>query len=131
MNMICLSSSVHIALITCYRKCFLLHYIQIHYQYSLCKADYSYLTYLMLQRQLGNLNGRKLDHRQVSASYIMSGFAVSYTANMFIFMILYACFEHLPNTSGRTEERTLSVTPKRKSRWSLLGNSGKHVTAIC
>jgi hypothetical protein len=56
----------------------------------------------------------------------MSGFALSYTANVFILMILYYCFEHLPNTSGRTEERTLSVKPKRKRRRSLLGNSGKH-----
>jgi hypothetical protein len=31
----------------------------------LCKADYVYLTYLMLQRQLSNWNGRKLDRLQV------------------------------------------------------------------
>jgi hypothetical protein len=34
-------------------------------QYRLCKAEYAYLTYLMLQRQLSHLNGSKLDHRQV------------------------------------------------------------------
>jgi hypothetical protein len=28
-------------------------------------ADHAYLTYLMLQRQLSHLNGRKLDHHQV------------------------------------------------------------------
>jgi hypothetical protein len=39
-------------------------------QYRLCKADHSYLTYLILQRQLSHLNGRKLDRRQVYAPYI-------------------------------------------------------------
>jgi hypothetical protein len=34
-------------------------------QYRLCKADRAYHTYLMLQRQLRHLIGRKLDHRQV------------------------------------------------------------------
>jgi hypothetical protein len=37
------------------------------------------------------------------------------------------CFGHPSSTSGRTEERTLSVTSKRQP---LLGNSGKHVNAI-
>jgi hypothetical protein len=40
------------------------------------------------------------------------------------------CFEYLPNTSGRTEERTFSVTPKIQRRRTFLGNSGKHVFAI-
>jgi hypothetical protein len=31
---------------------------------SFCNGDHAYLTYLMLQRQLSHLNGRKLDHRQ-------------------------------------------------------------------
>jgi hypothetical protein len=39
--------------------------IEVHCQCRLCKADHAYLTYLMLQRQLSHLNGRKLDHRQV------------------------------------------------------------------
>jgi hypothetical protein len=43
----------------------------------------------MLQRQLSHLNGRKLDNRQVQASYIFYGFALSYAANVFILMILY------------------------------------------
>jgi hypothetical protein len=34
-------------------------------QYKISKADHAYLTYLMLQRQLSHLNGRKLDNRQV------------------------------------------------------------------
>jgi hypothetical protein len=51
----------------------------------LCKNGHAYITYLILQRQLSQLNGRKLDYREVLASYIF--FALSYTANMF-FMIL-------------------------------------------
>jgi hypothetical protein len=47
------------------KKFFLLHYIQVLCQSRLCKADHDHLTYLMLQRQLSHLNGRKLDHRQV------------------------------------------------------------------
>jgi hypothetical protein len=38
-----------------------LRYMQILCQYRVCKADHVYLTYLMLQRQLSHLNGRKLD----------------------------------------------------------------------
>jgi hypothetical protein len=66
MNMLGLSWSVRIALLACCRNFFLLHYIQVLCQYRLCKADHAYLTYLMLQRQFSHLNGRKLDHRQVS-----------------------------------------------------------------
>jgi hypothetical protein len=57
--------NVRIAPIACYWKFFLLHYVQVFCQSRLCKADHVYLTYLMLQRQLSHLNGRKLDHRQV------------------------------------------------------------------
>jgi hypothetical protein len=71
MNMVGLSSSVRIAHIACYWKVFLLHYTQVLCQYRLCKADHTYLTYLMLQRQRSHLNGRKLDQRQVSPSYII------------------------------------------------------------
>jgi hypothetical protein len=46
-------------------KFFFLHYIQVLWQYSLYKPDHAYLAYLMLQRQLSHLKGRKLDHRQV------------------------------------------------------------------
>jgi hypothetical protein len=48
--------------------------------------------YIMLQRQLSHLNARKLDRRQVQASYTrisVSGFTLSYTANMFTLIILY------------------------------------------
>jgi hypothetical protein len=47
------------------KKIFLLHYIQNLCQYRLCKADHASLTYLIQQRQLNHLNGRKLDHLQV------------------------------------------------------------------
>jgi hypothetical protein len=40
---------------------FFLHYTQVLCQYRLYGADHAYLTYLMLQRQLSHLNGRKLD----------------------------------------------------------------------
>jgi hypothetical protein len=59
------SSSVHFEHTACYWKFFLLHYTQVLCQYRLYRADHAYLTYLMLQRQLVNLKGRKLDHRQV------------------------------------------------------------------
>jgi hypothetical protein len=74
MNMLGLPSSVRIALKACYGKFLLLHYTQVLCQYRLCKADYAYLTYLMLQQQLSHLNGRKLDHIQVKASYIFQPF---------------------------------------------------------
>jgi hypothetical protein len=35
--------------------------MQVHCQSRLCKIDHVYLTYVMLQRQLSHLNGRKLD----------------------------------------------------------------------
>jgi hypothetical protein len=44
---------------------FCILYVQVLCQYRLYKADHAQLTYLMLRRQLSNLNGRKLDHRQV------------------------------------------------------------------
>jgi hypothetical protein len=61
----------------------------------ICTADHAYCTYLMLQRQLSHLNGRKLDHRQVkplifsmSGSESGSGLELIYdwrfTANQFI-----------------------------------------------
>jgi hypothetical protein len=58
-------SSVHFAHAACREKFSLLDYIQVLYQYRLCRPDHAYVTYLMLQRQLGHLNGRKLDYRQV------------------------------------------------------------------
>jgi hypothetical protein len=65
MNMLGFSSSVRIAHIARYWIFFLLHYIQVLCQYRFCKALHAYLTYLMLQRQLSHVNGRKLHHRQV------------------------------------------------------------------
>jgi hypothetical protein len=65
-----LLSSVRIAHVACYRKFFLVHCIQVLYQFRLCEADYAYLTYLLLQRQFNHFYGRKLDRRQVQASYI-------------------------------------------------------------
>jgi hypothetical protein len=88
--MLGLWSSVRIALKACYRKFFLLHYTQILYQSRLCKADHAYLTYVMLQRQLSHLNGRKLTATKFKPLiFSMSGFALSFTANKFILMILY------------------------------------------
>jgi hypothetical protein len=67
MNMLGLLSSVRIAHIACYWKFFFL----VHYcQSRLCRADQAYLTYHMLQRERIHLNGLKLDHHQVQASYI-------------------------------------------------------------
>jgi hypothetical protein len=57
----------------------------------LCKADHAYLVYLMLQRQLSHLNGRKLDRRQVETYYVfffLSGFDLSYAANVIVLVIL-------------------------------------------
>jgi hypothetical protein len=65
MNMLRLPSSVRIALTACYWKVFFLHYTQVLCQSRLYTAEHAYITYLMLQRQLSHLNGRKLDHRQV------------------------------------------------------------------
>jgi hypothetical protein len=65
MNILALSPSVHFAHIACYWKFLLLHYTQVLCQSRLCKGDHAYLPYLILQRQLSHLNGRKLSHRQI------------------------------------------------------------------
>jgi hypothetical protein len=49
-ELLCFSSSINFAHMTCYRKFFLLHYTQVLCQYR--------LTHLMLHRQLSQLNGR-------------------------------------------------------------------------
>jgi hypothetical protein len=59
------SSSVRMAHIVCCWKFFHLLSIQVLCQSRHCIADHAYLTYLMLERQLSHLNGRKLDHLQV------------------------------------------------------------------
>jgi hypothetical protein len=46
-------------------KFFHVHYTQVFCQLTLCKEDHVYLRYVMLQRQLSYLNGRKLDRRPV------------------------------------------------------------------
>jgi hypothetical protein len=67
-----------------------LPFVKVLCQYRLCKPDHAYLAYLMLQRQLSHLNGRKLDRRQVKPlTFLISGVALFYTANMFILVILY------------------------------------------
>jgi hypothetical protein len=60
-------SRLRFAHITCYWKFFLLYCIlvQILCPSRICKADHAYFSYLMLQRQITHMNGRKLDHRQV------------------------------------------------------------------
>jgi hypothetical protein len=56
---------VYISHIVCYWKCFPFALYIVLCQYRLYRADHAYITYLILQRQLSHLNGRKLDHRQV------------------------------------------------------------------
>jgi hypothetical protein len=68
MNILGLSSRVRIAHIARYGIIF----TQVLCQSRLCKADHACLTYLMLQRQLSHLNGRKIYVRQ-SQSYFTTG----------------------------------------------------------
>jgi hypothetical protein len=90
MNTLGSSSSVRIAHVACYWKFFLLHYTQVLCQYRLCRADHAYLTYL-------TDNGSLIVWTVVSLTtakfkplvFPMSGFALFYTANMFILVILY------------------------------------------
>jgi hypothetical protein len=64
--------------------------MQVFCQSRLYKAQHAYLTYLMLQRQLNHLNGRKVDTAKFKPLiFSPSCFALTYTANMFILMILY------------------------------------------
>jgi hypothetical protein len=69
MNTLGLSSSVRIAHIASYWKCFLLYYIQILCQHRLWKADHACLTYLMLQRQISHLGCCKEERRAVAKKY--------------------------------------------------------------
>jgi hypothetical protein len=63
-------------------------YIQILCQSRLCKAGHAYLMYLTLQQQLSHLNGRKVDGRQVYASYIpqtaLTGWALQWRRNVLL-----------------------------------------------
>jgi hypothetical protein len=60
--------------------------MQVVCQSRLCTADHVYLTYLMLQRQLSHLNATEFKPHIFS----MPGFTLSFIANMFILVILYA-----------------------------------------
>jgi hypothetical protein len=80
-----------IAHIARYRKFFHLRYIQVLCLCRLGKADRAYLMYLVLQRQLSDLTGVSLTTAKFKPLiFSVSGFSLSYTANMFILMILYA-----------------------------------------
>jgi hypothetical protein len=84
LNMLGLLSTVLMAHIACYWKFFLLHYMQVLWQYRLYKADHTFLTYLMLQRHLSHLNGRKLltTAKFKPPIFSLSGFALSYTGGL-------------------------------------------------
>jgi hypothetical protein len=71
MNRFRLSSNIRITHIEFCWKFFLLHFIEVLCQDKLCKTDHAYLTHIMLQRQLNHLNGRKLNHRQVSHTCLL------------------------------------------------------------
>jgi hypothetical protein len=85
MNLRCLSSSVHVAY---YWKFFLMHYKQVlsALQSRSCLSYVSYVTTAAKSlRTVVGLTTIKFKHLISS----MSGFALSYTANMFSLMILY------------------------------------------
>jgi hypothetical protein len=76
-NMLCLSSNVHFAHIQhVTENLFILDYTQVLCQYRLCRADHSYLTYLVLQRQLSHLNGLNLTTAKFKHSLILHGVLV-------------------------------------------------------
>jgi hypothetical protein len=89
MNTLSLSSSVRITHIACYRKFCPLRYIQVLCQYRLCRADHAYLILcyngsLVTWTVLSSTNAKF-----VPLIFSVSGFTVSYTANVFILIILY------------------------------------------
>jgi hypothetical protein len=69
----------------------------------------------MLQRQLSHLNGHELDRHQVITPLIfsLSGFVLSYAANIFIFMILYD-FCLLPAQFSAAATRYIALARIRK-----------------
>jgi hypothetical protein len=88
-NMLGLSSSTCIAHIACYWKFFLLNYIQVLCLYRLCKANHAYLI-LCYNSSLVTWTVVSLTTAKFKPLiFSMSGFALFYTENMFIFMILY------------------------------------------
>lgn len=80
-------SSVCIINFVYYWKSFLSQYMEVLCQSRLWKADNAYHTYLKLQRQLIQLNGLKLHLHQMKVS--VSGFILSYDANMSILILYY------------------------------------------
>jgi hypothetical protein len=81
--------SVSIARIACSWKFFHVHYIQVFCQSKLCKADHVCLILCyngsLVAWMVVSLTIAKCKH----LVFLMSGFALSYTGNMFILMILY------------------------------------------
>jgi hypothetical protein len=90
MIMISLSSSVRIAHTACYLIFFLSHHIQVLCQYKLCKADLPIICILYYNCSLVTWMVISLTTAMFKPLiFSMSGFALSYTMNMFILMILY------------------------------------------
>jgi hypothetical protein len=91
MNMLDLLSTVHFAHIACHWKFVLLHYTKVLYQYGLYRADYAYLTYLMLQWHLSHLNGHKLDHCLLYFLCLASPCSLQGTCSFSWFCMTSAC----------------------------------------
>jgi hypothetical protein len=117
MNRLGLLSSIRIAHMTCYRRCLLLYYIQVLCQSRLCKAGHAYLILCY--------NGSLVTWTVVSLTtakfkpliFSVFGFALSYTANMFILVILYDfCFLIMRNV------HLLFMNP------SILFNCHRHIS---
>jgi hypothetical protein len=93
MNTFGLSSSVRIAYVTRYWKFFIFNYIRVQVlcQSRLRRADHAHFNHLMLQNSLINWTVVSLTttSKFKPIIFFMSGFALSYTTNMFILMILY------------------------------------------
>jgi hypothetical protein len=83
-------SSMHVAHIIYYWKFFPLHYIQVLCQYRLCKTDHVYLISICYSGSLDAWTVVSLTTAKFkSLIFSVSGFALSYTANMLILTILY------------------------------------------
>jgi hypothetical protein len=86
--MLGLSSSVRIAHIACYLNSSFCTTLK--FSVSPSFANQIMPLELMLQGQLSHLNGCKLSHRKLKPHvFCMSGFTLSYTANVVILAILY------------------------------------------
>jgi hypothetical protein len=109
-----LFSSVRIVHIASYWKFFLVHYVQVLCQSRLCKADHVCLTYLMLQRQLSHLNGRKLVRQD---SELALFYAWRFTASQ----LVLAPNPLTPTTSIFFQLNTCSYSPYITSVWREVG----------